>query len=301
MSNDSNTVFQEVSLHSPAKINLMLSVHGRRSDGFHELTSLMVALKFGDTLTVRITDSGEDTLVCSNPEVPVGSDNLVLKAAKAFRARLDRTVYFEFKLEKRIPMGAGFGGGSGNAVAALSGMNQLLGSPLKKETLYELAADLGSDCSFFIEATPAWTFGRGEQIEPLDAASCKQLSGIPVVLFKPNFGVNTAWAYKCLAADAPENYLPDPVETSHLEESIKAGALNVVLNNSFETPVGKKYVALPTLLDQLRTSGVVCMMSGSGSGCFALPGYGDVSLRKIKEMVANAWGEEVFWVETSIC
>ena len=294
-------VFDEITIHSPAKVNLMLSVHGRRPDGFHELTSLMVALKFGDTLTVRIRNANEDALRCSDPAVPSGAENLVLRAASAFRERLERSVYFEFHLEKRIPMGAGLGGGSGNAVAALKGMNQLLGEPLNKETLHELAAKLGSDCPFFIDAKPAWICGRGERIEPLNASLCEQLQGVPLMLFKPNFAVNTAWAFQHLAANASENYRPEPVDTKGLEDSIQAGVLDNLLYNSFETPVGKKYVALPTLLDQLRNAGVACMMSGSGSSCFALPESRSVAPKQIKEIVVDGWGEEVFWVETSIC
>lgn len=294
-------VLNEIKIHSPAKVNLMLSVHGRRPDGFHELTSLMVALKFGDTLTVRIRNANEDALQCSDPAVPSGAENLVLRAASAFRECLGHSVYFEFHLEKRIPMGAGLGGGSGNAVAALKGMNQLLGEPLNKETLHELAAELGSDCPFFIDAKPAWIYGRGERIEPLDVSLCEQLQGMPLVLFKPNFAVNTAWAFQRLAANASDNYRPEPVDTKGLEDSIRAGGFNDLLFNSFETPVGKKYVALPTLLDQLRAAGVVCMMSGSGSSCFALPESGRVEAKQIKEIVLNGWGEAVFWVETSIC
>lgn len=294
-------VFDEIIIHSPAKVNLMLSIHGRRPDGFHELTSLMVALKFGDTLTVGIRNANEDVLRCSDPAVPSGPENLVLKAASVFRARLKKAVYFEFHLEKRIPMGAGLGGGSGNAVAALKGMNQLLGEPLNKETLHEIAAELGSDCPFFIDAKPAWIYGRGERIEPLDASLCEQLQGMPLVLFKPNFAVNTAWAFQRLAANAPESYRPEPVDTKGLEDSIQAGVFNTLLYNSFEATVGKKYVALPTLLDQLRAAGVACMMSGSGSSCFALPESGSVDLKQIKEMIVDGWGEGVFWVETSIC
>lgn len=279
----------------------MLSVHGRRPDGFHELTSLMVALKFGDTLTVRIRNANEDVLRCSDPAVPSGAENLVLRAASAFRECLGQSVYFEFHLEKRIPMGAGLGGGSGNAVAALKGMNRLLGEPLNKETLHELASKLGSDCPFFIDAKPAWIYGRGERIEPLDVSLCEQLQGMPLVLFKPNFAVNTAWAFQRLATNASDNYRPEPVDTKGMEDSIRAGGLNDLLYNSFETPVGKKYVALPTLLDQLRTAGVACMMSGSGSSCFALPESGSVDPKQIKEIVLNGWGEAVFWVETSIC
>ena len=154
MSDKSNTNVRAVTIHSPAKVNLMLSVHGRRPDSFHELTSLMVALKFGDTLTVRARASNEDVLRCSDTTVPLGPENLVLKAASAFRARLERAGYFEFHLEKRIPVGAGLGGGSGNAVAALLAINQLLANPLDKEALRELAADLGSDCPFSSKQNP---------------------------------------------------------------------------------------------------------------------------------------------------
>lgn len=293
-------ISQEATIHSPAKVNLMLSVHGRRPDGFHELTSLMVALKFGDTLTIQTRDSGEDVLCCSDPAVPSGPENLVLRAASAFRDRSKRAVYFEFHLKKRIPMGAGLGGGSSNAVAALSGMNQLLGEPLDKKTLQELAAELGSDCPFFIDAKPAWIYGRGERIEPLDVALCKQLQGMSLVLFKPNFSVSTAWAFARLAANAAGNYRPEPVDTNGLEDSIRAGALDALLYNTFEKPVGNKYLAIPTLLDQLRAAGVLCMMSGSGSSCFALPEYRNVRSEQIREMVSNAWGENVFCVETSI-
>lgn len=278
----------------------MLSVHGRRPDGFHELTSLMVALKFGDVLTVRTRDSKEDVLRCSDPALPSGQENLVLKAAIVFRSRLKRAGYFEFDLEKRIPMGAGLGGGSSNAVAALAGMNQLLGEPLDKKALCELAAELGSDCPFFVEAKPAWIYGRGERIQPLAADLCKQLQAMPLVLFKPNFAVNTTWAFKCLAANAAENYQPGPVDVAAMEHLIGTGDMAALLHNAFEKPVGKKYLALPTLLDELRAAGIVCAMSGSGSCCFAMPNSGNVRLKQIRERVMDAWGEDFFWVETFI-
>jgi len=291
---------QETIVHSPAKVNLMLSVHGRRPDGFHELTSLMCALRFGDTLTIRLRHSNEDRLNCSNPAIPSGSENLVLRAASAFRERSKQAVYFEFNLEKRIPAGAGFGGGSGNAVAALSGMNQLLNNPLDAQALHALAAELGSDCPFFIKATPAWIYGRGERIVPLAADLCEKLRGTPIVLFKPHFGVSTGWAYECLADGAGKYYRPGPVDTQRMEAFIRDGNLSTLLCNTFEIPVGKKYLAIPTLLEQLRSSGAVCMMSGSGSGCFALPKCGKLSFEQLEQTIKDAWGEEVFWVETSI-
>ena len=278
----------------------MLAVHGKRSDGFHELTSLVAALKFGDTLVVRIADTAGDSLQCSNPAVPLGAENLILKAAAEFRARLKEDVYFEFDLKKRIPMGAGFGGGSGNAVAALNGMNQLTKAPLSRKALCEIAAGLGSDCPFFLEARPSRMRGRGESIEPLEGALARRLQGMPVILIKPEFEVDTTWAYRRLAAGAPESYQKEAIDTAYLEESISAGKMESFLSNSFEKPVGEKYLAIPTLLEQLRASGVSCLMSGSGSGCFVLPGFSSLAPEQIKAMVQDAWGESVFWVETSI-
>lgn len=295
---DSNNV--ELLVHSPAKVNLLLSIHGKRPDDFHELTSLVAALEFGDELSVESNNS-VDVLHCSDPALSTGAENLVLKAAAAFRNRLGCDVYFKFNLEKRIPVGAGLGGGSGNAAAALRGMNQLLGEPLSRQVLLEVAAELGSDCPFFIEGNPAWMCGRGEEIEPLDKALAEQLHGVPVVLFKPEFSVNTAWAYKYLATNMPHLYKLEAVETRLVEHSIRDGNFKKVLFNTFETSVGNKYLAIPTLLEQLRDLGVACLMSGSGSCCFALLEDKHVPVAQIKRVVQDAWGKSVFWVETFIC
>ncbi|CAA6677039.1 4-diphosphocytidyl-2-C-methyl-D-erythritol kinase (EC [Lentimonas sp. CC4] len=278
----------------------MLSVHGKRGDGFHALTSLVVALEFGDTLTIRPSDSA-DVLRCSDAAVPLGPENLVLKAAAAFRARLEREVFFEFDLDKRIPMGAGLGGGSGNAAVALRGMNELLGEPFTNEILCEIAAELGSDCPFFIEGVPAWMRGRGEVIEPLAAGLAERLRGTRLVLFRPDFGVETAWAYGRLVAGAPQTYETEAAGVARLERFVENGDLGDVLYNSFEAPVGSKYLAISTLLANLREQGVACLMSGSGSCCFALLEKEGVSAEEIGRFVRDAWGEGVFWVETSIC
>ena len=278
----------------------MLSVHGQRTDGFHELTSLVVALKFGDTLTIRRGGSA-DVLRCSDPMVPLGAENLVLKAAAVFRARLGRAEYFEFDLDKRIPIGAGLGGGSGNAAVALCGMNQLSGEPFSNQVLCELAAQLGSDCPFFIEGQAAWMRGRGEVIEPLAAEVAEQLNGTRLVLFGPDFGVETASAYNLLSVRVPDCYEPEAEAVARIERFIESGTLGELLFNSFEDPVGSKYLAISTLLAQLRAAGVECLMSGSGSCCFALSEKNGPDVGQIEGIVREAWGDEVFWVETSIC
>lgn len=292
---------QSIELHSPAKVNLMLSVHGPQADGFHALTSVVVALDFGDRLTTQLGKGEQDLLRCTDPAVPLGAENLVMKAAALFREKVGKPVYFEFDLEKRIPMGAGLGGGSSNASVALRAMNTLLGEPLSISELLELAAHLGSDCPFFIEARPSIMRGRGEILEPLDADSVAALVGQELVLFRPDFGVETAWAYGQLRANAPSSYESEALAEGRLETFQQSKQASDLLFNSFQPIVGGKYMAIQCLLEDLATGGVPSLMSGSGSCCFALLDELGGSVPEIHEICQNAWGQQVFWVETSIC
>jgi len=277
----------------------MLSVHGRREDGYHSLTSLVVPLEFGDVLTVRRSKS-EDSLQCTDATVPVGAENLILKAAAAMRAHLGHDMFFAFDLEKNIPMGAGLGGGSSNAAVALRGMNQLLGEPFDSDALALIAAEVGSDCPFFIQAKAAVMRGRGEIIEPLDAVSAGALHGKRMVLFRPDFGVDTGWAYRRLSERAPDSYESEAGAQARLERFFREGEIRQLLYNSFEGTVGEKYLAIMTLLEELRAVGVPCLMSGSGSCCFAVLEENSVSAAQIRRIVHDAWGNSFFWVETSI-
>lgn len=290
----------QLTLHSPAKTNLMLSVHPRRADGFHELTSLIVALDFGDTLYVDVADRC-DALTCSDLTVPTGTENLVLRAAERFRAYMGRDVHFSFHLEKRIPMGAGLGGGSGNAAVALKGMNSLLGEPLSLKDLQAIAADLGSDCPFFIEQKPAIMRGRGEILETLPESVAAGLRGQRLLLFRPEFPVATAWAYGELISAAPGSYESPEGANQRLESFVRGiTSLDQLLFNSFEEAIGRKYLAISALLRQLREADVPCLMSGSGSCCFALLLDGGPKSEAIQAEIRSAWGESVFLVETSI-
>ncbi|MGJ8640991.1 MAG: 4-(cytidine 5'-diphospho)-2-C-methyl-D-erythritol kinase [Opitutaceae bacterium] len=296
MSASSNSI----ELLSPAKINLMLSVHGPRDDGFHALTSVVVALDFGDRLTVTLSAKTEDRLTCSDPSVPVDGTNLILRAADLFRKATGRAVFFDFDLNKVIPMGAGLGGGSSNASTALKAMNALTGEPLSKASLFDLAAQIGSDCPFFIESKPSLMRGRGEIIEPIAESLADTLEGQRIVLFRPEFGVNTAWAYQQLKAQAPESYESEALafeRFARFEKSLRAEDL---LFNSFEPIACRKFLSLSCLLDELRERGVCCLMSGSGSCCFAIIKESQVSSSHMHEICRNAWGTSTFWVDTSI-
>jgi 4-diphosphocytidyl-2-C-methyl-D-erythritol kinase len=286
---------------SPAKLNLYLAVTGRRADGFHDLVSLAVPLVWGDELRVTPTD-GAFTLTCNDPAVPVDDTNLVLRAAHSFRTATGWTGGARFVLEKRIPMGAGLGGGSSNAAIALRALNHLAGAPLAPKALADVAAGLGSDCPLFLANGPVVMRGRGEIVQPLPAGPAGRLRGRRVLVFKPSLGVATPWAYARLAAGAPHTYLP----TLAAEERLAGwcddpgAAAEELPFNSFEAVVFEKYVALPVLLAQLRKAfHLTVAMSGSGSACFALLEE-KAPVAEITAAIRAAWGPTALVVETKI-
>lgn len=291
-----------VTIFSPAKINLSLAITGRRSDGFHELVSVVAQLRFGDTLQAeRVEDGAGATLVCDVPGVPTDGTNLILCAAAKFAEATSWNGGVRFTLQKRIPIGAGLGGGSSNAVAALRALERLSGIELGDGRRLELAAALGSDCPLFWYDAPVVMRGRGERIEPLPAAAAVRLSGRRVLVFKPDFGVATVWAYQALAA-RPEWYADAMTEEARLAAWIadaKAPA-DDLLANTLERPVFAKWVALPALLAWLRERhGIAARMSGSGSSCFALlesQADEEAAVATIRE----AWGGPAFIQVTTL-
>lgn len=293
------------SIFAPAKLNLFLAITGRRPDGFHELVSVAAPLELGDTL--RIAPAAECSLGCDDPEVPADESNLVLKAARAFAAAAKWTGGAKFTLEKRIPMGAGLGGGSSDAVAALRGLNRLVAEErgaagLPEETLFALAAQLGSDCPLFLQAGPVAMRGRGERIAPLADAAAQRLRGRRVLVFKPGFGIATPWAYAQLAAAAPASYLPPAEAEARLAAWLATPErpAEALLFNNMEPPAFAKFVALPALFERLeRAGGVQPRMSGSGSACFALL-RAETDAAPLVAAIRSAWGDSAFVVETRL-
>jgi 4-diphosphocytidyl-2-C-methyl-D-erythritol kinase len=257
---------------SPCKVNLLLNILGKRPDGFHELETVMHPVALCDTLTFDVTEVTGVELTCSNAALPCDSSNLVYKSALAFFKQAGlANGGVRIHLEKRIPLAAGLGGGSGNAATTLLALNELMGSPLRAVELEALASCLGSDVPFFLQSLPALATGRGERITPLDWFPA--LRGASLLLIHPGFGVSTAWAYQALA-----NF-PNAL---HGERN-RAGKLIARLNNegmeslsgwlfnSLEVPVLRKYPILQFYQDYLRDQGAAAtLMSGSGSTTFAL-------------------------------
>jgi len=296
----------EITLSSPAKINLFLAITGRRPDGFHELVSVVAPLEWGDVLTLavdlpRSVDSnGTNALVCDDPAVPLDETNLVVRAAEAFRAATGWRGSARFSLQKRIPMGAGLGGGSSNAAMALRALNQLTGAPLQPAALAGVAAKVGSDCALFLHDGPVVMRGRGERVDPLLPVAAARLRGQRVLLFKPAFGISTAWAYARLAAAG--NYLPPAEAEARLANWLNAptAPLAELLFNAMEPPAFLKFPALPTLLRKLRQDfGLAAMMTGSGSACFSLVDESS-PIAEICAVIRRLWGESAIVVQTSL-
>ena len=294
-----------LTLTSPAKINLFLAVVGRRADGFHDLVSVVSHVGFGDTLTVEITPSGDFALECDDASLVRDERNLVLRAARAFREATGWPGGARFRLTKRIPQGAGLGGGSSNASTTLMALNTLAGRPLGTEALAAVAARLGSDCPLFLHSAPLIMRGRGERIELLPETAVVRLRKRRVWLFKPSFGIDTPWAFRCLAARAPGGYSTPAEAEARLAEWISRSdqPAEKLLCNTLEAVSFDKYIALPVLVNQLREMfDLVVAMSGSGSTCFAfVPDSAPPNLgRRVKDVVMDAWGPQTFFMETSL-
>lgn len=255
---------------SPCKVNLLLNILGKRADGFHELETIMQPVSLCDTLRVEKAAAGI-AMTCSEPSLPTDSTNLVHRAAARFLETAGIGDGVRVHLEKRIPMAAGLGGGSGNAANTLLALNELFGSPLDAAKLQEISASLGSDVPFFLQNNPALASGRGEQVESLPRF--KTLAGVWILLIHPGFGIATAWAYKELAKypDALNGRPGRARELAALLTTGDARRAGDAFYNSLEAPALHKYPLLALFQEFLRENGALAaLMSGSGSTTFAL-------------------------------
>ncbi len=242
---------------APAKVNLSLRVFGKREDGFHEVDILMARLDLEDELSFR--NSRTTTLLCDTPGVPTDEGNLVVKAIREFEKAYGRKAKQHITLTKRIPHGAGLGGGSADAAITLKAVNELLGTQYDAEELASMAASLGSDVPFFLNPVVSRCSGRGEIVAPVPELATWSR---PIVLLKPPFGVATPTAYKALQSAHRLRGLPYGVQ--------KLDGIRFV--NDLEKPVFAKFPVLGMMKSWLLAQpGVrVAMMCGSGSTLFAL-------------------------------
>ena len=255
---------------SPCKVNLLLNILGRRADGFHELETLMHPVNVFDQLSFSRIPNGVQ-LSCNEAILPTDSRNLVHRAATQFLQTAGVGEGVRIHLEKRIPLAAGLGGGSGNAATTLLGLNELFGSPLPPEQLTSLAAALGSDVPFFLQTGPALGIGRGERIQSLDPFPAFRDAAF--VLVHPGFGIATAWAYQQLARfpAALNGHAGRAQKLANLLQTSTLQAAAPEFYNSLEAPALHKYPVLELFQEFFRSEGAAAtLMSGSGSTTFAI-------------------------------
>ena len=254
-------------LTSPAKINLLLRITGKREDGFHELVTLFHPVSAAaDRITADLDAPQGITLSCAHPDVPENSSNLGARAAACFAEKMGIIPSWHFELEKKIPVAAGMGGGSSNAGTILKFLAEKFpGCP--GDELNKLAASLGADVPFFLAPGDAAGRGIGEKLEYTEP-----LPMPPMLAVFPNFPVSAAWAYKHLQSLTPPQRAEEELAalTCALRNRDFRRAAELCAND-LEAPLFAKFPLLRELRRELLEQGALCVhVSGSGPTLFAL-------------------------------
>lgn len=243
------------------KINLGLDVLRRREDGYHDLSTIMLPVKgLYDVVSVlrREDDKIEFKGVGMQVDCPAES-NICVKAARLMQERYGVNGV-DITLDKRVPFGAGLGGGSADGTAVIVAINEIFGLSLAEDELIALAAELGSDTAFFVRNTPQLCEGRGEIMTPV----ALNLEGLWLVIIKPDESVSTREAYAGVSPAIPSTPLTERIKqpTKEWQRLIK---------NDFEPSVFASHPRLKTIKQELLDSGAIyASMSGSGSAMFGL-------------------------------
>lgn len=285
-----------VRLRAPAKVNLFLEVLAKRADGYHEIATLMVAVSHYDTLEFKEDRSAEIRLTCNRADLGTGPDNLVMRAATLLKTRTGCTKGAIIRLTKRIPMGAGLGGGSSDAAATLKALNQLWALGVPDAELAEWSAELGSDVPFFFALPAAWCTGRGEKAVPLSLPR-----PLRFVLVCPPVGLATAAVYGALTV--PQT----PQTGEEIRRAVAEGDVEDIgrrLHNRLQ-PVAEQLCAeiavLQRRLKELHPAGQ--LMSGSGTSLFALcrdRGEAQRLARMLRHGVEQGRRPEIFVVHSCL-
>ena len=255
-------------IRAPAKINLSLRVVGKREDGYHLLDTIMLPVSLYDEIEIRKAKAkaksagARITIRCDHPLVPRGEKNIVYDAARILMQQAGADQPVHIRIRKRIPVGAGLGGGSTDAAATLIGLNRLFKLHLTQTRLEKLALSLGTDVPFFIRGRPARARGIGERLRPL-----RGLPNLWMVIIYPGFPVSTAWAYENLSIK-----LTKPIVNTSITSSLKSlDKLAGLLVNDLESVTLDRYPKIRLLKEKLLRAGALGgLMSGSGSSVFGI-------------------------------
>jgi 4-diphosphocytidyl-2-C-methyl-D-erythritol kinase len=258
----------EITVFAPAKINVILRILGRRPDGFHNLWSIMQTVALEDEVQIRLRADRQDIqLRCDATQLAADQSNLVYRAATEVLARAQQSIGLDIELRKRIPMGAGLGGGSSDAAATIIGLNHLLRLEWSPTQMVDVGQLLGSDVPFFLFTPSAFVAGRGETVRPVVVEGTRW-----IVLVNPGFGVNTKWAYQELAATRTA---VTPLSLAQREidrqSRVSWAQLIAAAENDFEAPVFGAHGNLREIKRILQAHGAeIALLSGSGATVFGV-------------------------------
>lgn len=250
---------RSVRIISPAKLNLGLSILGKRPDGYHEIDTIMTMIDLADVLSVRETgDPGIE--ISGMADVPLES-NLVTRAIRGWCEITGLDARLQIEIEKNIPSPAGLGGGSSNAAAMIQAMDALYPGEMSVEQMHSLAASLGADCPFFLGTATARATGIGTHLQPLDSASLSAVLVVPPT----DVAAKTATLYGAL--------VPNDYGTHEAIDDIQAGLLNGLvptITNSFTRAARQAFPAINPAWEAVESLAGNCALSGAGPALFAL-------------------------------
>lgn len=268
---------------APAKVNLGLSVEGRRPDGYHDIATVFLKISLVDTLRFEAVQD-EITIHCQHPEVPGDEQNLIYRAARALQP-LAPGCGVHVEVHKQIPIAAGLGGGSSDAAATLRGLNRLWGLQLTRAELMPYAERLGADVPFFLlPDVAALGRGRGDDLTPL---VCPQPFFLALVT--PPVAVSTAWVYGQFRFELTGAPKDTTILMQYLESGDIAG-LGGVCCNDLEAVVLSQFPVVGVVKQVLNQPGTygVCM-SGSGPTVYALCPSQEMAARIVKTVEPCGW------------
>ncbi|MEA2011537.1 MAG: 4-(cytidine 5'-diphospho)-2-C-methyl-D-erythritol kinase [Verrucomicrobiota bacterium] len=254
---------------APAKINLFLKVLDKRSDGYHNIDTFFLPIKdLFDTVEIFLTEDSGISIECNHSTVPIDETNLCVRAAQLFAKVTNISASWHIRLQKRIPVAAGLGGGSSDAAAIIHILKsfyrrQMASYP--EEKIKKLLSKLGADIPFFLNPIPSHASGTGDILTPLNIDL-----RIPILLINPGFPVSTKWAYKNidLCKQKKDSYIGN-IQNYFASKDIKKICKNTY--NSFDYPLFKKFPILELLSDFLhKNKAATVHISGSGPTLFAI-------------------------------
>lgn len=247
----------DLTLLSPAKVNLFLKIVSKRSDGYHNLYSLFKTVSLFDRLTISL--SKEDRIITTNSEIPCDSTNLALKAAHLFAKNYGKPIPVDIHIEKNIPVEAGLGGGSSNAATVLFGLNELLMRPFSNDQLKEMGSHLGADVAFFFSKGCALCKEKGDVFQDFYLGESPEIT-----LVKPHYGLKTPDVYKAFQ-------LQQSTSPSVQEIESELNSQEIPFFNDLEKPAFLLKPEMQILKEKLQESGFkAVLMSGSGSSFICL-------------------------------